>query len=310
MTQHAAARHDNAIRLTDSGLETWLVFDCGLDLPHFAAFPLLETTAGRAQLTDYWQRHIAIALRHRLDFILGAPTWRANADWGAKLGYDAAALDRVNREAIAFMQALRDAHQTTTSLMPVQGSIGPRFDAYHPDTVMSADEAEAYHRPQIASFVAAGADGATAMTVTHSSEAIGIVRAARAAGLPIGISFTTETDGRLPGGVALGEAIMAVDAATGSAATGFMINCAHPDHFSAALDGGEAWTRRITGLRANASRKSHAELDNASELDPGDAEELAGLYRDLRAKHPGLTLLGGCCGTDDGHIAAICQACV
>ncbi|WP_417494171.1 homocysteine S-methyltransferase family protein [Maricaulis sp.] len=310
MEQPGPARPGSKIRLTDSGLETWLVFDCGLDLPEFAAFPLLETAAGRARLTDYWERHIAIALKHRLGFILGAPTWRANADWGAKLGYDAIGLDHINREAIGFMQAMRDTHETPSSPMPVQGSIGPRFDAYHPDTVMSADEAEAYHTAQIASFVAAGADGAAAMTVTHSSEAIGIVRAAQAAGLPCMISFTTETDGRLPGGQSLGEAIEAVDAATGAAAESFMINCAHPDHFRDILDGGEAWTRRITGLRANASRKSHAELDNSTELDPGDALKLAALYRDLRAKHPGLTLLGGCCGTDDRHIAAISEACV
>jgi len=296
--------------LTDGGLETWLVFDCGLELPEFAAFPLLDSAAGRERLTDYWLRHIAIAHEHRLGFILGAPTWRANADWGAKLGYDAAALDRINRQAIGFMQALRDIHETPSSPMPVWGSIGPRFDAYHPETVMSADQAQAYHEAQISSFAGAGADGASAMTVTHSSEAIGIVRACRAAGLACVISFTTETDGRLPGGQGLGEAILEVDAATGSGADYFMINCAHPEHFSAALAAGGAWLHRLGGLRANASRKSHAELDKATELDAGDAAELGALYHALRRQLPRLTVLGGCCGTDDKHIAAICRACV
>ncbi len=301
---------DTDLVLTDGGLETWLVFDCGLELPEFAAFPLLDSAAGRETLTDYWLRHIAIAHEHGLGFILGAPTWRANADWGAKLGYDAAALDRINRQAIGFMQALRDVHQTPASPMPVWGSIGPRFDAYHPETVMSADEAQAYHTAQISSFAAAGADLATAMTVTHSREAIGIVRACRAAGLACVISFTTGTDGRLPGGQDLGEAILEVDAATGSSADYFMINCAHPEHFSAALETDSAWLHRLGGLRANASRKSHAELDNATELDAGDAIELGALYRALRARLPRLTVLGGCCGTDDKHIAAICRACV
>ena len=310
MTRKSQARPGTDLLLTDSGLETWLVFERGLDLPEFAAFPLLDSAGGREHLTDYLQRHIDIALRHELGFILGAPTWRANADWGRKLGYDAAGLDRINREAIAFMQALRDEHQTATSAMPVWGSIGPRYDAYRPDTVMSAEEAQAYHRAQIDSFAAAGADLATAMTVTHASEGAGIALACQAAGLPCVISFTTETDGRLPSGQTLGEAIAEVDAATGSSPAYYMINCAHPDHFSAALETGEAWLDRLGGVRANASRLSHAELDEATELDAGDIAEFGALHRALRDRFPGLTVIGGCCGTDDRHIAAICENCV
>jgi homocysteine S-methyltransferase len=221
-----------------------------------------------------------------------------------------AALDRINREAIAFMQALRDKHQTATSPMTVWGSIGPRYDAYRPDTVMSADQAQAYHRTQIDSFVAAGADLATAMTVTHASEGTGIARAAAEAGLPCVISFTTETDGRLPSGQTLGAAIAEIDAATGSSPDFYMINCAHPDHFSAALEAGETWLDRLGGVRANASRLSHAELDEATELDAGDIAEFGALHRALRERYPGLTVIGGCCGTDDRHIAAICETCV
>jgi S-methylmethionine-dependent homocysteine/selenocysteine methylase len=296
--------------LTDSGLETWLVFDQGVELADFAAFPLLETEAGRLLLRQYWTLNLAVATTHDLDFILVAPTWRANADWGEKLGYDTAALDRINQAAIRFMCGLRDDHQTAAGTMPVWGSIGPRGDAYRPGSVMTAAEAEAYHRPQIDSFVAAGADALTAQTVTHASEAIGIALAARAADLPCVISFTTETDGRLPSGEILGEAIEAVDAATAAAPASYMINCAHPDHFAPALDSDAAWLQRLSGIRANASRLSHDELDNAIVLDSGDPTELGGLYRQLRQRLPNLSILGGCCGTDHRHIEQICKACL
>ncbi|MFY0636722.1 homocysteine S-methyltransferase family protein [Maricaulis maris] len=296
--------------LTDGGLETWLIFDRGVELPDFAAFPLLDTADGRRLLTEYWDLNLTVATTQGLDFILGAPTWRASADWGVRLGYDAASLDRINRDAIAFMQALRDRHQTASISLPVWGSVGPRGDAYNPDRPTGASEAEAYHRPQIESFKAAGADAFTAQTLTHSDEAIGIARAARAAGLPCTLSFTTETDGRLPGGEALGDAIQRVDGATDAAPDSYMINCAHPDHFRQALACGEPWLQRLGGVRANASRLSHAELDNATELKSGDPVELGALYRQLRETVPGLTVLGGCCGTDHRHIEQICKACV
>jgi len=295
--------------LTDGGLETWLIFERGVDLPEFAAFPLLETSAGRGLLAEYWELNLGVATAGGLDFILGAPTWRASADWGARLGYDAAALDRINREGIAFMQGLRDRHQSPSSAMPVWGSVGPRGDAYNPQRPTSAAEAEAYHRPQIDSFKTAGADAFTAQTMTHSDEAIGIALAAKAAGLPCIVSFTTETDGRLPGGETLGEAIQRVDDATDASPDSYMINCAHPDHFRDALTADAPWLQRLGGIRANASRLSHAELDNATELDPGDAVELGALYRQLRDTVPGLTVLGGCCGTDHRHIEQICKAC-
>ena len=221
--------------LTDSGLETWLIFERGIDLPEFAAFPLLETSEGRDLLTEYWELNLGVATARGLDFILGAPTWRASAVWGARLGYDAAALDRINRDGIAFMQDLRDRHQGPSSVMPVWGSVGPKSDAYKPDQQTGPAEAEAYHRPQIDSFKAAGADAFTAQTLTHSDEAIGIALAARAAGLPCTLSFTTETDGRLPSGEGLGAAIQRVDDATHASPASYMINCAHPDHFRDAL---------------------------------------------------------------------------
>jgi S-methylmethionine-dependent homocysteine/selenocysteine methylase len=142
--------------------------------------------------------------------------------------------------------------------------------------------------------------------MTYVEEAIGVARAARRAGLPAAISFTVETDGRLPSGQDLGEAIEQVDA--DAAPAYFMINCAHPTHFEAVLEGGGGWRERIRGLRANASTKSHAELDEATELDSGDPADLGARYAGLRELLPELTVVGGCCGTDHRHVAEICDA--
>lgn len=297
----------STLLLTDSGLETWLVFHRGVALADFAAFPLLDDADGRALLAEYFGDHMQIAARAGTGLVLETPTWRANADWGARLGYDAAALDRVNRDAVAF---LRDLGQEFTDLeLSVSGNLGPRGDGYNPAELLTPTAAAAYHRAQIESFVAAGADRVTLLTATHAGEASGVVQAAGEAGIPVVVAFTVETDGRLPSGQPLHEAIQEVDAATGAAALHFGVNCAHPDHFSEALDADPAAISRIALVRANASRASHAELDEAEELDDGDPVELAGLYARLRDRHPHLRVLGGCCGTDARHVEAIARAC-
>jgi S-methylmethionine-dependent homocysteine/selenocysteine methylase len=291
--------------ITDGGLETTLVFHEGIELPEFAAFPLLDRPGGRAALERYFEPYFAIAREHGARFQLDTVTWRANRDWGARLGYDRAALDRVNRDAVAFARGLAAANPDVE--VRVSGLVGPRGDGYVVGERMQSDEAQAYHAEQIGSFAAAGADVVSALTLTYPDEAVGIVRAATDAGLPAIVSFTVETDGRLPDQTALGEAVEAVDAATGGAAEAFMINCAHPTHFQSVLDGG-GWTERIRGVRANASRMSHAELDAAEGLDAGDPAELAAGYVALGERLPALTMLGGCCGTDARHVAAIVSA--
>jgi S-methylmethionine-dependent homocysteine/selenocysteine methylase len=296
-----------ALTLTDSGLETWLVFHRGVDLPHFAAFPLLRDPAGRDLLAEYFRDHLRIAANAQADIVLETPTWRANPDWAALLGCDSEALDRVNREAVLFLRDL--AREQATGNVIVSGSIGPRGDGYNPAERLTPDDAEAYHRPQIEAFAAAGADRVTMLTATHPGEPVGVVRAAAAIGIPVVIAFTLETDGRLPNGQALHEAIEEVDAATGGAALHFGINCAHPDHFAHALDVASPAIGRIELLRANASRASHAELDEAEELDDGDPLELGALYAELAGAHPHLRVLGGCCGTDARHVEAIARAC-
>ena len=294
--------------LTDSGLETWLIFDRGVELPLFAAFPLLDDPDGRELLAAYFRAHLEIASRARTGIVLETPTWRASSKWGAELGYDAPALDRVNRASVAFLRGLGLEYPDVE--LVVSGNIGPQADGYQPDELLTPDVAAAYHRPQIESFAAAGADRVTLLTGTHTGEAVGIVRAAVDVGIPVVIAFTVETDGRLPSGQPLHEAVAEVEAATDGAAVHYGINCAHPDHFAEALTADPAATRRISLLRANASRMSHAELNEAETLDAGDPVELGDLYAGLLATHPDLHVLGGCCGTDHRHIDAIATACV
>jgi homocysteine S-methyltransferase len=291
------------MRLTDGGLETVLVFDEGIELPQFAAFPLVNSDEGRAALRRYYEPFLELARDRSVPLVLSAPTWRANTDWGRLLGYEGEDLAAVNRRAVRFMESLREGRGT----VEIEGSIGPRSDAYRPAFLMDAEEAERYHSVQLRTFADAGCAQATALTLTYPDEAIGIARAASASGVRIRIGFTVETDGRLPNGDSIEDAILAVDDATAGAVESFMINCAHPTHFADALPDGDA-RGRIGGLRANASRLSHAELDEAEELDSGDPADLAAHYLDLRGELPALELVGGCCGTDIRHVTAICDA--
>ena len=294
--------------LTDGGLETSMIFHRGLDLPLFASYKLLEDGQGRAALRDYFARYLEVARERGAGFILDTATWRSNPDWGARLGDDVAALDAVNRAAVELAQEIRDQHGPTATPVLVNGVVGPRGDGYVVEDAMTAADAEAYHAAQVRSFAAAGADMVSAITMTYAEEATGIARAAAAAAMPVAISFTVETDGRLPSGQALGDAIEQVDAETGGSVAYYMVNCAHPSHFDHVLADGGGWLERIAGVRANASTLSHAELDEAEELDEGDPKALGADYAALRAQLRNVTVLGGCCGTDDRHIAAVADA--
>jgi S-methylmethionine-dependent homocysteine/selenocysteine methylase len=294
--------------LTDGGLETTLIFHKGIDLPSFASFVLLKDESGRQALRDYFEPYLALAAERGTGFVLDTATWRANPDWGRELGYSPEELERANRDAVALAAELRAKHQPEVTPIMIDGVIGPRGDGYVADTSMSAEEAERYHSMQARVFAEAGADLVSAITMTYAEEAAGIVRAARAAGIPVAVSFTVETDGRLPSGQRLREAIEQVDAQTDGGPDYYMVNCAHPTHFLSVLEEGGPWLERIRGIRANASRMSHAELDDAEELDEGNPSELAGQYRELRERLPKTCVLGGCCGTDHRHVREIAVA--
>ncbi|MBZ8134967.1 homocysteine S-methyltransferase family protein [Afifella sp. IM 167] len=294
--------------LTDAGLETWLVFQRGVELRHFAAFELLATSGGRQLLREYYLPFLNMAAREGAGFVLETPTWRASPDWGDKLGYSGAEIALINRQSVRFMAEIAycvpGAARTVLS-----GNIGPRGDGYVASLSMTAAEAEDYHALQIGAFATSGSDMVSAITMTNVPEAIGIARAAGKARMPLVLSFTVETDGRLPDGQPLGEAILATDAAAATRPAYYMVNCAHPEHFAHVLETGDGWRERIRGVRANASRLSHAELDEAETLDEGNPAELGELYRGLRRLLPNLSVLGGCCGTDHRHVEAIFGAC-
>ena len=298
---------DGGTFLTDGGIETTLIFHHGLELPLFAAFTLLGDDDGTEALRLYYAPYAIMARDRGLGLVLEAPTWRASPGWATQLGYSLEELDRLNRKAIALMEELRAEYASGAPIV-ISGCIGPQGDGYAPETMLTEAEAENYHSTQIGTFADTSADLVTAITMTYAEEATGVARAAAAHGLPSVISFTLETDGRLPSGQALGGAIQQVDDATDGAPAYYMINCAHPTHFESALADGGGWLERIGGLRTNASTKSHAELDEAEELDEGDPADLGARHAALKALLPKVNVLGGCCGTDHRHVGEICSA--
>ena len=295
--------------LTDSGLETDLLFNGGFDLPDFASFVLLDNDTGLAALDAYFRSHVDLALDSGVGIVIETPTWRASSDWAARLGYDTSRLADVIRQAVDLLIAVRADRDVSAPPVVISGCLGPRGDGYSPGFRMSAHEAQDYHRPQVETFAATDIDLVSAMTITYADEAIGIARAATAAGLPSVISFTVETDGRLPDGSSVTSAISVVDDATGGGPSYYALNCAHPTHLGASLlDAGA--TGRLRGIRANASRMSHLELDNSQELDAGDPIEFGQLMNEIHQSVPDVTILGGCCGTDIRHIREIVASCL
>ncbi len=293
--------------LTDGGMETFLIFQQGVQLPDFAAFHLLDRPGGEEMLRTYFRPYADIARRHGMGLVLDTVTWRASADWGGRHGLDAAAMAGINTRAVSLLEQLREEFAPLP--LVISGCIGPRGDGYIPATTMTVRHAEAYHQAQIDTLAATSADMVCAMTLNYVEEAIGIALAARRAGVPLVISFTVETNGKLPTGQSLGSAIRIVDGATSGYPTYYMVNCAHPTHFAHLLDPAEGWVQRIRGIRANASCRSHAELNESADLDTGDPLALGASYAALRQRLPQVTVLGGCCGTDSRHVEAIAAAC-
>ncbi len=307
MYRHSLPQLGGGLFLTDAGLETDLIFNRGVEVPHFAAHTLLAHDEGRAHLADYFRGFLSLAWAHGAGFVLDTPTWKAHAHWAGDLGATERQLWQANRDAVAFALGLRNEFLGAGNAIVVNGIIGPRGDAYAPETAITATEAEDYHAQQLGWLAETQVDMVSAMTFTQSAEAIGFLRAARSVELPAVVSFTVETDGTLPTGQELGDAIVEVDRATRGSAAYFMVNCAHPDHFSDKLHSAD-WLRRLRGLRCNASRRSHEELDECPDLDAGNPCELGQQYGTLVARMPWVNVIGGCCGSDLRHVAEIAAA--
>ncbi|THU37058.1 homocysteine S-methyltransferase [Niastella caeni] len=304
---HPSAIFPQKHYLTDGGLETTLIFNKGISLNYFSAFELLRTEDGRKAFSAYYQPYLSLAEQYKLGFVMETPTWRASADWGIKLGYTNEELFDLNKGSIQFMRELTEPFSQTVPHIIISGNIGPRGDGYKAENQMTAEQAKAYHQEQVKAFASADADIVTAVTITYCDEAIGIIKAVQPFHLPVVISFTVETDGKLPSGDSLQEAIERTDSETEYYAEHYMINCAHPQHFLPQLNKDGNWKDRIRGIRANASLKSHAELDESDTLDAGDKCLLAEGYMQLFNLLPSLKVIGGCCGTDHSHIEEICK---
>lgn len=308
MTHYRGALPRNRVLITDGGLETTLIFRQGIDLPLFAACELLRTEEGRTRLTRYYEEFAQLAAQQGTGLLLDTATWRANPDWTDRLGWDRAEFEQANRAAVELALALRDRYDSPELPVVVAGVVGPRGDGYQPGAMQTIEQARDYHAAQIRVLAANGVDVIEVLTLNYPEEAAGAALAAADAGVPVLISFTVETDGRLASGHALREAIAFVEEASGGSPVGYLMNCAHPDHLPADLTAdADPWTERIVGYRANASRQSHQELDEAPELDDGDPAELGTQVAALHAQLPALMVLGGCCGTDFRHIAAIAE---
>lgn len=293
--------------LTDGGLETTLIFLEGFELPYFAAFDLLQNPEGYGAIKDYYSRYLKIAKKYKTNFILESPTWRANPDWIEKIGYHGNQLYELNAKAVNLSADLRAEFENEIDSILISGCIGPRGDGYAPDNSMTIEEAQHYHSQQIKALSQTPVDFISALTMNYLEEAIGIVKAAASFDLPVVISYTVETDSKLPTGMSLKDAITKVDENVNVPPLYYMINCAHPTHFLNELKEheNEEWIKRIKGIRANASCKSHAELDEATELDRGEPKELGEAYKKMKDYFPHLNVFGGCCGTDEEHIVQI-----
>lgn len=310
------ARYRNALPqlggdlfLTDGGMETTLIFHEGLDLPDFASFYLLKDEAGVDTTRQYYRTYAEIARRYGTGLILESATWRASSDWGTRLGFSREALADANRQAMRLLEEIRAEYESVSTPIVISGCLGPRGDGYVPDNMMTEQEAEAYHQEQIDTLAGTAADMICVMTMNYPAEPVGVARASQKAGMPVAISFTVETDGKLPTGHTLQEAIDHVEQATGGYPSYYMINCAHPDHFQPVLADSNKVMGRVRGVRANASRQSHAEINDSPALDDGNPTELGQQYAELKRRFQQLNVLGGCCGTDDRHIEQIAEAC-
>lgn len=295
--------------LTEAGIETTLIYRKNINLPSFSTLPLLSTEEGTENLLSIYQDYINTALTHSTGIVLETRTWRGSPAWASKLGLSTSQVLNLNRAAVTILRDLRHGAETPSTPIVISGTLGTLQDAYQDSTgTVSITLAQENYRSQVHVLAQEGVDMLSIMTVTNLNEAIAAVTVAREFNLPIHVSFSIETNGRLQGGRTVDDVIREVDHLTESYTTYFGVNCAHPRHIMAALQGVSKEVRsRIGSIRGNASLKSHQELDNTLVLDRGDVSVYVGEFDGLLNILPELKVVGGCCGTDEEHLDALAR---
>lgn len=270
--------------------------------PELAHAALVYDEAGRAALEMTHRGYIDIGVRAKLQFAALTDTWRANAERIARSGFR----DRdVNGDNVRFLDAIRRSYGANAGSIFVGALTGCRGDAYRPEEALPTETARVFHAPQIEALAAASPDFLIAATLPAFTEAAGIARAMAATAIPYILSFVVLPDGRLLDGMSIADAIAAIDDAAGTPPLGYAVNCVHPSVFeSAAGHLPESALSRMVAFQGNTSPLPPWELDGRADLDTEDASRFAIATEAARARGHA-RMVGGCCGTDASHIAAI-----
>jgi S-methylmethionine-dependent homocysteine/selenocysteine methylase len=299
-------RKPGLLYLTEGGVETEIMYKWGHKLPHFAMFTLLDKPEAMADMKSMFARALEVAATQKTGLVLSSLDYRASPDWAALLGISADGLRDVHFRTVAFMKEVAAPFVEKIPDLVFSGVIGPRGDAYGKGGGITEEEAEDYHTPQLKNLRDAGADMACALTFNNIPEAVGVARAAKAVGIPLGLYFTLNSKGTLGSGPTLKEAVESVEEITQGAPSYYGLNCSHPLEFMESLEDGD-WLKRVRSIRPNAVRMEKVALCKLGHLEDGDPEELGQQMGDIRQKFPQMDILGGCCGTDERHLGEIAK---
>ncbi len=260
---------------------------------------------GQSALTRLYREYLDIGRAAGLPLLLGTPTWRAHPERLARAGY--ASCD-VNGDAVRFVQGIRAGYGAYAAQVFIGGLLGCQGDAYAPSGGLTAAAACRWVYPQVQAMATANVDFLWAVGLPQAEEALGIAQALAACALPAVLSFIIRADGALLDGTPLQAVVARIDTAVTPRPVAYFINCVHPTTFAAAMAiaGQDAphLRERVIGLQANASALPPEELDGRGQLAADPPDVLADAMLDVHGRW-GVRVLGGCCGTDGRHIAAM-----
>lgn len=275
--------------------------------PDIANAGMVYDENGAAILASIYREYIETAKPFDLPIVILTPTWRASGERLERAGF----LGKdVNRDCFEFLARVRDGYGMYAEKILVGGILSCRGDAYNTADALDADEAQAYHAYQVGRLASAGVDFLLASTIPASKEAAGMAAVMAECGLPYIISFIIRPSGKLLDGTPLVEAIAEIDVSVSPQPTAYMLNCVHPANarrtIAAGPNNSAQLKSRLIGLQGNASRMSPEELDGRVELDADPPERWARAMLSLHDDFD-MRILGGCCGTDNRHIARLVE---